>query len=100
MKIPVELSDQVVNFIRRLAPEPRRELRAALRDLAREQGDIRALEADLSDFYRLRVGRHRVIFHYRMVRGRRTIRCEYAEARSIVYQVFSELSRHLRPPSG
>jgi mRNA interferase RelE/StbE len=99
MKLPVELSAQVVGFIRRLAPDPRQRLRTALRDLTQEKGDIRALEADLQGFYRLRVGRYRVVFHYQNVRGKRTIRCEYAEARSIVYEVFAQLSRHLQPPA-
>ena len=98
MKIPVEASDQVITFMRHLAPEPRQRLRLALRDLTEEKGDMRALEADLSGFYRLRAGRYRVIFHYRTVRGRRRIRCEFAEARSIVYQVFSEISRQLPSP--
>jgi len=67
--------------------------------LGEEKGDIQALEAELSDFQRLRVGRYRVIFRYRTVRGRRCIRCAFAEARSIVYQAFSAISRHLQPPS-
>jgi mRNA interferase RelE/StbE len=94
MKSRVELSEQVVAFVGRLAPEPRRQLRAALHKLAEEQGNIRALEGDLAGFYRLRVGRYRVICHYRIVRHQRRIRCEYAEERSLIYQVVADLARY------
>jgi len=52
----VRVADQVVDFVRRLAPEPRRKLRQALRDLSREKGDIKALEAPLDGFWRRRIG--------------------------------------------
>ena len=45
----VEISGQVRRFMRSLAPEPRRELRAALRQLARERGNIKHLEGPLKD---------------------------------------------------
>ena len=70
----IELSDQVVAFVRRLAPQPRQALRSALRSLAEGRGDIRALEADLAGFYRLRVSRFRVIFHYVLKDNRRILR--------------------------
>jgi hypothetical protein len=44
MQTKVEISDQVVNFVRSLAPEPRRSLRLGLRDLEGERGDIKQLE--------------------------------------------------------
>ncbi len=87
----VEIEEQVFQFVRSCAPEPRKKLRTALRGLNREQGDIRALEGPLRDYYRLRVGDYRVVFRYRVDRGRRIIRCIYAERRSIVYQVFERL---------
>ncbi len=59
----VEVAGQVVTFIRSLSPEPRKALRRALSELGHERGDIRPLEGELEDFYRLRVGRYRVIFH-------------------------------------
>ena len=40
MKTKVEISDQVLNFVRSLAPEPRRSLRLALRGLEDERGDM------------------------------------------------------------
>lgn len=83
----VRLSPQVVDFVRSLAPEPRRRLRQALRDLARGKGDIRHLEGPLQNYCRLRVGSYRIIFAY--AQGR-TIDCVFAEQRSIVYEVFAE----------
>ena len=91
----VEIEQQVVDFVRALAPEPRRTLRDALRKLAKEEGDIRALEGDLEGFYRLRAMRYRVIFFYEC-RGRsHRIRCVYAAHRNIIYEIFAEQFRPL-----
>jgi len=71
-------------------------LREALRALAMERGDIRALESPLQDYHRLRVGSYRIIFAYRISRKRRSIQCIYAERRSAVYEVFAQLlKKHL-----
>jgi mRNA-degrading endonuclease RelE of RelBE toxin-antitoxin system len=86
----VELAAQVVEFVRRLPPEPKRRLRRALRNLARGRGDIRALEAPLDGYCRLRVGGHRVVFAYG---ARGTIQCIFAEQRSIVYELLQERLR-------
>lgn len=92
----VELSAQVMDFIRRLAPEPRQAIRLALKKLGSGHGDIRALEADLMGFYRLRVSRYRIIFHYVINVQQRILRCEFAEERSLVYQLYAEMARHLK----
>ena len=84
----VELSAQVVDFVTRLAPTPRPTLRQALRNLAKDKGDIRSLEGPLEGYHRLRVTGYRVIFAYT---GRQTIQCVFAERRGLVYEVFSEL---------
>lgn len=86
----IELEQQVVDFIRSLAPEPRRAFRDALRKLQREEGDVRALEGELDGFYRLRVMRYRLIFFY-SPRGRsRRIRCVYAAHRALIYEIFAQ----------
>ncbi len=91
----VEISLQVADFIRHQPPEPRRMLRRALRDLAQEKGDIKALEGPLAEYCRLRVGGYRVVFAYAK---RASIQCLFAERRSIVYEVFAEALRaHLAP---
>ena len=51
MKTRVEIAGQVALFAGRQAPEPRRALRAALRQLEREQGDIKVLEGPLREFH-------------------------------------------------
>ena len=84
----VELSEQVVDFVRRLPPNPRQRLRRALRDLARERGDLKPLEGPLEGYCRLRVGAYRVVVSYSK---RRTIQCVFAERKSIVYELVAKL---------
>lgn len=86
----VLLAAQVVAFVRRLPPEPKARLRQALRDLAKERGDIKALEAPLDGYCRLRVGGYRIVFSYG---PRRTIECIFAERRSVVYELLLERLR-------
>jgi len=83
----VVLARQVVDFVRRLPPEPKRRLKRALKDLAREEGDIRPLEPPLDGYCRLRVGGYRIIFSYV---SRATIECIFAERRSVVYDLLLE----------
>lgn len=86
------LADQVVSFVRALAPEPRRRLRLALRDLARDEGDILPLEGALSGYERLRVGAFRVILRRAAkASGRPRIYCVFVERRSLVYVLLEDL---------
>lgn len=91
----IDVSSHVAGFLRGLAPEPRRVIRLALRDLGEGRGDILALEHPLDGFYRLRVGRYRVIFRYAAVRGTSVIRCEYAQRRELVYETFADMVTRL-----
>lgn len=84
----VEIADQVRDFVRALPPVPRSKLRSALRGLERERGDIKALEGPLENYFRLRVGPYRIIFKYHLSGPTRSIRCDFAEKRSIVYEAF------------
>lgn len=93
MKTRVELDPQVAEFTRSLAPEPRRRLRGALRGLEEEKGDLKQLEADLSGYVRLCVGSYRVIVRFYSQEGERVARCVYAERRSVVYELFSDILR-------
>lgn len=86
--ITVRIQDEVVDYLRRLAPQSRHALRLAIKDLAHEKGDIRALTDDLEGFYRLRVGSHRVVFQYQMIAGQRLITCVFAGPRKWIYEVF------------
>ena len=82
----IKLSQQVADFVRGLAPEPRRQIRLALK-LSRGKGDIKALEGPLSEYWRLRVGSYRVILFYR---SPNLVECVFAERRSIIYEIFAE----------
>ena len=88
MKIKVELDPQVADFVRALAPEPRKRMREALRGLEKEQGDIKQLEADLAGYARLRVGYYRVLVRFYARRGQRVARCVFVERRAVVYELF------------
>ena len=90
----VRPSAQVVRFSTNLAPEPRRAVKQALRDLRSERGDIRTLEGVLAGYHRLRVGRFRIIFSYA---ADDTIEVIFIEERSLVYEVFeAEFIRRLK----
>lgn len=94
MNFKVQVREQVWDFAQTLGLENRRALKRAIVALSTERGDIRALTDELSGFYRLRVGRFRVIFRY--LPGR-VIDCVFVEERKLVYEVFeSELQRILR----
>jgi mRNA interferase RelE/StbE len=86
--IDVRVREEVMDFLRKLPPEPRHALRTAIKDLRHERGDIRTLTDDLEGFCRLRVGSYRVIFEYEMINGKRTATCVFAGARRWVYEAF------------
>jgi len=82
----VELSPQAIEFLRSLAPEPRRALTLAIKRLPSGQGDIKVLKGALGRFWRLRVKTYRVIFQY----DEQVIRCEFVEKLSVVYDLFAQ----------
>jgi len=86
--ISVRVQEEVVDYLRRIAPEPRHALSVAIKALAHEKGDIKALTDDLEGFQRLRVGSHRVIFEYEIIDGQRVITCVFAGPRKWIYEVF------------
>jgi mRNA interferase RelE/StbE len=89
----LKISDQVIAFVRKQAPERRKTLRTGLDALAKGKGDILPLEENLAGFWRLRIGRFRIVFDYE---DSTTIRCLFIEERRLVYEVFaSMLKEHL-----
>ena len=80
----VFVSDQIVGKLRTLHPDHRKEIRSALRELAKGRGDIKELEGRLAGFYRLRVGRYRMVYRYQD----KHIEAIFLEQRSIVYELF------------
>ena len=83
------MADQVRNYQRTLAPEPRRRLRAAMVGLADGLGDMQPLHGTLEGLWRLRVGEHRIVYRHHGSR----IEVFYAAPRSVVYEF---LAAHLR----
>lgn len=80
----VLVSQQVLSKLRTLHPEHRKQVRAALLGLAEDKGDRKPLVGELSDYYRLRVGRYRVVYCYRGAH----IEAVFLEVRSVVYELF------------
>ena len=74
-----------------MPPEPKRKLRAGVRALAGDAGEVRPLVDELNGYYRLRVGDFRVIFREDWERGRRVRHCLFAERRDMVYELFRKL---------
>jgi mRNA-degrading endonuclease RelE of RelBE toxin-antitoxin system len=93
MRLRVELDPQVAEFVRSLAPEPRKRLRRALHSLESEAGDLKQLEGDLAGYARLRVGCYRVVVRFLTDRGQAVARCVFAEQRTVIYELFAEILR-------
>lgn len=85
----MRFSDQVVDAFKALHLGVRKHIRRALDEVnAGKKRDVAALTGELTGFWRLRVGEHRVVFRYDEV-GR--LRAEFLGPRSTVYRSF-------RPP--
>ena len=91
MTTKIIIGSAAENFIKTLAPEPRRALRRGIKGLEKNAGDIQQLDGELSEYCRLRVGRMRVIFSVETVRGEHLILCHYVNFRPVVYQLFGHL---------
>jgi mRNA interferase RelE/StbE len=85
----LKFSDQVVDALKALHPGVSRDIRRALDDVnAGKKRDIAALTGELAGFWRLRVGKHRIVFRYGDV-GQ--LMAEFLGPRSTIYRSF-------RPP--
>jgi mRNA-degrading endonuclease RelE of RelBE toxin-antitoxin system len=91
MTTRVIITARVRDFLLSLAPEPRRKLWRAIKELADDKGDVKLLEGKLSGLWRLRVGKVRVIYETKAVGGTREIFCFYANYRSVVYVILEQL---------
>jgi len=89
----IRVQQEVLDYLRKLPPQPRHAIRIAIKELAKERGDIKSLVDDLEGFHRLRVGSHRVIFEYEMIAGIRTVTCVFAGPRKWIYEVFQSRLR-------
>ena len=87
----MQWSDQVRTFVAGLPPAPKKKVRAALRALADDRGDMRALVDDLIGYHRLRVGPFRVIYREAFEKGRPARKCLFAYRRDVVYEIFRKM---------
>src|SRR5438094_7439318 len=93
MKFRTVWAPQPEAFIKALAPDPRREIRHAIKHLAEGKTaglDLRALEGRLHGYMRLRVRTYRVIYQVTAERGP-TIRFLAAGPRSTIYEAFEAI---------
>jgi mRNA interferase RelE/StbE len=89
----MKVADQIFSYVKRLHPAQRRAVKAALRSLeAGTATDILPLSDELEGFYRLRVGKFRVIFRYL---DNQEISCEFIDARDTVYERFTSMREFL-----
>ena len=90
-KAEVLLAGQVKDFLASLAPDPKKKLRAGIRGLESDQGDIKDLVDELLGYKRLRVGSFRVIYMESSKAGRPVRECVFAERRHVVYELFAQM---------
>jgi mRNA-degrading endonuclease RelE of RelBE toxin-antitoxin system len=91
MKVRLIVGERVKSFLESLAPEPRRKLWRAIKELSEEKGDTRQLEGKLAPYWRLRVDRMRVIYDQRAMKGERILVCFFPDYRATVYSVLEQL---------
>ena len=88
---PLLVSAQVDEFMQSLPPQARRLMRDALRGLAEGQGDVGALERELSGYSKLKVPPYRVIFRHQASPRGPVCYCAFMEKREVVYEVASAI---------
>ncbi len=91
MKTQVVIRQPVRDFIAALAPVPRRKLWAGIKALADGKGDVIQLEGSLAPYFRLRVGKVRVVFEAKAAGGERVLVCFFADYRATVYQTLAQM---------
>jgi mRNA-degrading endonuclease RelE of RelBE toxin-antitoxin system len=91
MRTGIRVATQVEEFVKSLAPDPRRRLRLAIKGLTKGSGDIKQLEGNLCGYSRLAVSGYRVVYKERADQGARMIDCMFAERRPLVYELFVRL---------
>ena len=82
--LKVLVSEQILERLRTIHPNHRRDIRTALRELAKGSGDVKELVGRLAGFYRMRIGRYRIVYRYRDEH----LEAIFLEQRSIMYELF------------
>ena len=91
---------QAETFIKSLAPQPRRAVRQAIKQLAEGKTaalDLRALEGVLSGYLRLRVATYRVIYCVDADVEGPTLTLLAAGPRSTIYEAFEKILAEQNP---
>jgi mRNA-degrading endonuclease RelE of RelBE toxin-antitoxin system len=91
MKAEVQWSHQVQHFVSSLAPDAKKKLRAGIRALADDRGDIKPLVDELLGYHRVRVSDFRVIYREAFEKGVPVRKCLFAERRDVVYELFRHM---------
>ena len=91
MNAEVQWSQQVQHFVSSLAPDSKKKLRAGIRALADDRGDIKPLVDELIGYHRLRVSHFRVIYREAFEEGVPVRKCLFAERRDVVYELFRHM---------
>lgn len=76
---------EVHEYLRKLAPEPRKRILAELDKVQAGKSRLMALEAPLDGYYKVRAGRFRVVCAVRS----NTLYALFAERRSVVYELIT-----------
>ena len=82
----LHFSRQVRDYVAALPPDTKKRFHRELKNLSEGGGDTHPLVENLSGYWRLRIGRHRVIYFYG---AGMVIECVYAGERATIYQTFA-----------
>jgi mRNA-degrading endonuclease RelE of RelBE toxin-antitoxin system len=82
--VKVLVSAQVLERLRTLHPERRKDIRRALVELGKGRGDCKELAGSLMGLHRLKIGRYRIVLRYQA----KHIEAIFLEQRSVVYELF------------
>lgn len=84
----MKVSDQVAGTLKSLHPDVRKDIRRALADLdAGQKRDTKKLTKPLEGFWRLRIGKYRVIYRTDAKSGE--VIAEFLDTRASVYDRFT-----------
>jgi len=90
----MRVADQIHLYLRRLHPDQRKAIKSALRALGSGSAtDVLALKDGLEGYYRLRVGRFRILCRH-LDSGK--ISCEFIDVRATVYERFTSMQELIR----
>jgi mRNA-degrading endonuclease RelE of RelBE toxin-antitoxin system len=84
----ISASEPVQRWLLALAPDSKKRVRAALRNLKNGNGNIKSLGGELEGYCRLRIGGLRIVYSQH---PGKLILLEYADSRDVVYETFLKI---------